>query len=204
VEGGVAAAVVTDGCGSGASSEVGARLGACFLAQRMPGLVREMGLGPALAERAAQELLEWVREVVKPLDVEGSQLPQLIAEQWLFTFLCAVMDSKSAMIFGVGDGLWRADAVGAVLEAGADNAPDYLSYRLVPSLSGAGVPVVHFFGQAQQLAVATDGLAGEAASLESFTADATVWRNPVALQRRLRLMRLLHDDTTVALLKRSA
>src|SRR5687767_12676541 len=57
VEDGIAVAVVTDGCGSGTSSEVGARLGARFLAQTLPGLVREVGVGPQLAERATDALL---------------------------------------------------------------------------------------------------------------------------------------------------
>lgn len=204
VEGGVAVAVVTDGCGSGASSEVGARLGARFLAQTVPALAQEVGVGPLLAERAVEALLKWVSEVVRPF--EGPGLAALVGEQWLFTVLCAVMDQKSALIFGIGDGVWSADGVGQVLDAGEHNAPDYVAYRLV--LPGVvGVPVVHFCGEARELAIATDGLSG-VAFLASFGADELVWRNPVALQRKLRVLsdrdRLLHDDTTVALLKRSA
>jgi hypothetical protein len=131
VEGPTAVAVVTDGCGSGASSEVGARLGARFLAQGMSGWVREVGLGPQLAERATDALLGWVYAVVRPLDVDGASMAGLVGEQWLFTFLCAVMDEKAALIFGIGDGVWRADADARVLEAGEANAPDYLAYRLV-------------------------------------------------------------------------
>ena len=129
VEGDVAVGVVTDGCGSGASSEVGARLGALFLAQQLPALAREVGVGPRLAERASQALLDWLGSALRPLQ---PQLAWVIAEHWLFTFLCAVMDSERAMIFGIGDGAWRADSEGRVLEPGPDNAPDYLAYRLVP------------------------------------------------------------------------
>ena len=99
-----------------------------------------------------------------------------------------------------------------MLDAGADNAPDYVAYRLVGVRASA--PVVHFFGQAQQLAVATDGLRGTPSSLDSgdergvlsqLGADELVWRNPAALQRKLFVRaRELYDDTTVALLKRSA
>lgn len=199
VEGNVAVAVVTDGCGSGASSEVGARLGARFLAQAMPGLVREVGVAPVLAERATAALLQWVEAVVRPLDVSGTELPLLVGDQFLFTFLCAVMNEKSSLIFGVGDGAWRADADGRVLDAGAQNAPDYVAYGLV------GVPVgpaqVHFWGEAKELAVATDGLGG---AFSALCQDERVWRNPAALQRKLNVKsKELFDDTTVALMKRS-
>ena len=205
VEGGVAVAVVTDGCGSGGSSEVGARLGARFLAQRVPGLAREHGVGPQLAAHATDALVGWMGQVVAPLDVDGTQLPALVNEQWLFTFLCAVMDGQSALIFGVGDGSWSADGVGRVLDPGEKNAPDYAAYRLV-GLPGSA-PVVHFFGEALQLAIATDGLARDEGDCGpgALGADGLVWSNPAALQRKLNVRsRELHDDTTVALLKRSA
>ena len=208
VEGEVAVMVVTDGCGSGASSEVGARLGARFLTQRLPALAREHGLGPLLAERAAAELVEWVAAISAPLEHHGAALCEWIADHWLFTLLCAVMDPKHALVFGIGDGLWSADGQRQVLDSGSENAPDYVAYRLVPTaLEGArGVPVVHFLGESHQLAVATDGLAAQPSALEALAADGAIWRNPMALQRRLRVLsereRLLHDDTSVALMKR--
>lgn len=227
VAGGVAVMVVTDGCGSGGSSEVGARLGAWFLAERIPALVREVGVGHELAERAADGLAQWLRTTVEPL-AQGGSLAPVIAEQWLFTFLCAVMDESRALVFGVGDGVWSADGVGKVLDPGVENAPDYLAYRLVPgSLESApkealsapkwaaevgalarGRPVVHFLGAASRLAVATDGLAGQAPLLERLGDDPRVWGNPVGLQRQLNVIsskdRSLHDDTTIALMKRGA
>lgn len=212
VEREVAVAVVTDGCGSGSSSEVGARLGAWFLTAKLPGLAREFGVGPQLATRASDALLTWMTSVVEPT-MQDEALAGWVSEQWLFTFLCAVMDSRKALVFGIGDGVWSADGgVGQVLVAAEDNAPDYLGYRLVPksllsTKREVGVPVVHFFGEAQQLAVATDGLSGEAATLQKLCADKQVWRNPVALQRRLNVLamkeKVLQDDATVALIKRS-
>lgn len=202
-DGDVAIAVVTDGCGSGADSEVGARLGARFLAQNVPALARTHGVGPVLAEKAIEALAAWMETVVAALD-EGA-----IAEQWLFTVLCAVMDEKTSLIFGVGDGVWRADVVGRVLEAGEKNAPDYVGYRLVPALGEKmGAAVVHFCGEARELSIATDGLSGVAGFFDGLHDDALIWRNPMSLQRRLRVLadreRVLHDDTTVALLKRGA
>ncbi len=211
VEREVAVAVVTDGCGSGSSSEVGARLGAWFLTAQLPVLAREYGVGPQLAPKAIDALVEWMAQIVAPMRDEA--LAGWVSEQFLFTCVCAVMDGRKALVFGVGDGLWSVDGgVGQVLVAAEDNAPDYPGYRLVPTslLStkrAVGVPVVHFSGEAQQLAVATDGLSGQAEALQKFSADKQVWRNPVALQRRLNVMaskdKVLHDDTTVALIRRS-
>jgi hypothetical protein len=212
VAGEVGVVVVTDGCGSGASSEVGARLGARLLATMLPGLVREVGVGPQLAERATEELLAWLYKVVRPS--VGDELASWVEDQWLFTFLCAVMDPKHALIFGVGDGVWSADDAVKVLDPGSENAPDYLAYRLVPTAMmdtrpsrRFGVHKVHFCGEARQVAVATDGLAADAALLQKFSADPVVWRNPAALQRKLNVLsardKVLHDDATVALMKRS-
>lgn len=209
VEGGLAVAVVTDGCGSGASSEVGARLGARFLAEVIPGLVREVGVTPQLAERATAALVGWLAAVVRPFE---ATLPVVLNDQWLFTVLCAVMDEKASLIFGVGDGGWAADGAGQVLDPGPENAPDYVAYRLLPPftlrpfdraqgqgerLGVRGAPVIHHVGNASQLLIATDGLT------DLTIDDPSIWKNPYALERKLRLLRP-HDDATVALLKRAA
>lgn len=206
LDGGVAVAVVTDGCGSGASSEVGARLGARYLAQVIPPLAREVGVGPVLAERACAALVEWMRSVVQPF----APLAATVQDQWLFTVLCAVMDAEKALVFGVGDGAWAADGVGVLLDAGLANAPDYLGYQLVPDavekgtvpLSGwkgglSPFPVVHFVGAATTLLIATDGLT------DLSVDEPLLWKNPFALERKLRV-RAGHDDATVAILKRAA
>ena len=115
------------------------------------------------------------------------------AEHWLFTFLCAVMDSERSLIFGVGDGLWRADGEGAVLDAGPENAPDYVAYRLVSVEGRQGAPVVHYSGAARTLAISTDGLATQSPELELFCSEPQAWRNPAALQRRLNVMAYVHS-----------
>ena len=138
-------------------------------------------------------------------------LPAVLQDQWLFTVLCAVMDGDRALVFGVGDGAWSADGVGRVLDAGPENAPPYLAYRLCAE-KGTGCfaaqprpvaqqsslsPQVHFFGAARQLVIATDGLTDLAID------EPALWKNPFALERKLRV-RGGHDDTTVAILKRAA
>lgn len=205
-------AVVTDGCGSGPSSEVGARLGARFLARRILSEAQRHGLSSELPTRVCESLVSFLFTVARGLDLEGESLGDDVAQQFLFTFQCAVMDGEKALVFGVGDGVVVVDGVVRVLQPGADNAPAYLAYRLVPQArlpmdfraAAATAPVVHHFGPARSIALATDGLAGATEALLALSADANVWKNPFALGRALNVLGpRLHDDSTVALLKRS-
>jgi hypothetical protein len=82
-----------------------------------------------------------------------------------------------------------------VLDAGPDNAPPYVAYRMLP-LGGAPLSI-HHAGPARRIALATDGLNANRALLDG----AFEWTNRLTLQRRLNVTRGLHDDTTVALLR---
>ena len=213
---GIAVAVVTDGCGSGPSSEVGARLGARFLARRILSEARKNGLTTELPSRVCEGLVSFLFTVARGLDLEGESLGDDVAQQLLFTFQCAVMDGERALVFGVGDGVVAVDDAVTVLEPGAGNAPAYLAYRLVPQsllpldfrAHAATAPVLHHFGPASLVALATDGLSGKGAELLALSSDDSVWKNPFQLGRRLNVLAArpgegLSDDTTVALVKRS-
>lgn len=210
--GGYAVAVVTDGCGSGSSSEVGARLGARFLARRTLFEARRDGLSPELPRRVCESLLSFLFTVARGLDVDGSTLGDDVAQALLFTFQVAVMDGEQALVFGVGDGVVAVDDRLTVLDSGPSNAPAYLAYRLVPQARlpldfralAATAPVVHHHGPAQVVAVATDGLAKAPGELLALAQDAVAWRNPFALGRRLNVLAAregaaLGDDATVAM-----
>jgi hypothetical protein len=213
---GFAVAVVTDGCGSGPSSEVGARLGARFLARRILTEARRNGLTSELPTRVCEALVSFLFTVARGLDVEGEGLSDDVAQQLLFTFQCAVMDGERALVFGVGDGVVAVDGAVTTLDAGPDNAPSYLAYRLVPQSAlpndfralAATLPVVHHFGPARTVALATDGLSCAAPELLALAEDTAVWRNAFLLGRRLNVLAArpgagLADDATVALLKRA-
>ncbi len=208
---GFAIAVVTDGCGSGPSSEVGARLGARFLARRILAEARRNALTSELPTRVCESLVSFLFTVARGLDLDGESLGDDVAQQFLFTFQCAVMDGERALVFGVGDGVVAIDGVPRVLDAGADNAPPYLGYRLVPQArlpfdfraTAATAPVVHHLGPAATVALATDGLSHATGELLTLAANEAVWKNPYALGRALNVLApRLHDDATVALLKR--
>lgn len=214
-EDGFAVAVVTDGCGSGPSSEVGARLGARFLARRILAEAKRHGLTAELPARVCESLVSFLFTVARGLDLDGASLGDDVAQQLLFTLQCAVMDGETALVFGVGDGAVAVDGEVRALDSGPDNAPPYLAYRLVPQSRlpdgyralGATAPMVHHHGPARTVALATDGLSREPEALRALSADPAVWKNPFVLGRRLAVLAArpgagLSDDTTVALLQR--
>jgi hypothetical protein len=195
--------VVTDGCSSQPQSEVGARLGARFLASW---LARETELSADTPRRATEALTAWLEETSR--SVGGP--PEVVLEQcFLFTFLAAARRGERALVFGVGDGVFCVDEAVVCLEAGPDNAPPYCAYR-VGRTSGGSEAQLHFLGEARAVALGTDGLealAREAPDvLRGLASDVALSRNPFSLQRRLTVLAEAHrfaDDATLAVLGRA-
>jgi hypothetical protein len=220
-------AAVTDGCSSGRFSEVGARLGAAWLAHWVPRLYREQvaDIGGATATGLCQYLARIASGLAASTDVRT-----VVNEYLLFTFLVALITPEETMVFGMGDGVICLNGDAIVLDPGPENAPLYLAYLLVnpDALDGTAArlrrepaafqPVVHLrrpTEEVRSLLIGTDGVsdviarAGEPlqdgsppGGLESLSAGA----NPMQLQRRLVVLGELHrrlaDDTTVAVIKR--
>jgi len=124
--------VVADGCSSSRYSEVGARLGAAWIVAHLPRLL-DVASPETSLDRVSEELLDYLASVAKGLDPEHVVSPAVVGDFLLFTFLVAVVTRKKSLIFGLGDGVFSANGHVSVLDSGRDNAPRYLSYRLVPS-----------------------------------------------------------------------
>ena len=183
-------AVVCDGCGAGAHSELGARLGANLLATAMLELgawraacdrvlATLAGLAPALGERAVERHL-------------------------LFTIVAAAITPAGASILVVGDGVVIVDGAARVI-ASADNAPLYLGYELC----GAAVPLdVAELAAWSSIVLASDGAAPLVDELAAAPADDRLFTNPDALRRRLvvagRDRVVLDDDATAVIVRRRA
>jgi Protein phosphatase 2C len=208
---------VTDGCSSGRASEVGARLGAAYLAARTLDLApRARDVDDAAASVGAATLA-WLDGLAASFG--EARRKDAIADMLLFTFLVAAIGPERAVVFGVGDGVVSLNGVTLALDPGPDNAPPYLAYGL---LGRAPAPTVHVDVPAcdvRTLAVATDGavellararelLEGGAPQrgLDQFEEDVVYLRNPSLLQKRLVVIGerhgRLHDDTTIGLLRR--
>ncbi len=213
------AVVVTDGCSSGAFSEVGARLAAEWLAAWAPVEWRTCGEDPvAFARALAAGLSTLIRRSATGFGVRS--LEGVVADFFLFTFLVGVVGRERAAIVGVGDGVFMVDGAVTVLDAGPDNAPPYVAYEVVGA-AHAAEPRVFFSADARDfdcLVVATDGAAdldatndddaldGARFSLERVARDARFRRNKSLLHKRLQVVgrrfARLNDDTTVAAILR--
>jgi len=194
-------AVVTDGCSMGAASEVGAVLGASWIASRV---MRASGPLSCRAEvEALCEALAVDLDAALGRWTEGD--PALVARCFLFTFLAAVVDGDTVSVFGAGDGLYLLGSRGVcVLDSGPDNAPAYAAYRVLGDDVFDGlrpareVPRVHHVGALERVLIATDGAQALARELPGWMDDPALWRSPRALERRLNQhARALLDDTTV-------
>lgn len=135
-------AVVCDGCGSGATSEVGARLGA----KLVTGAIRLRLLDPrtcppagtfgGLDQLGSGAFWEGVRaDVVSALRALLASMPgpreQLVHDYFLFTTIAAVMVGDLVVVWAVGDGAYAIDGRVRVLGPFADNQPPYLGYDLL-------------------------------------------------------------------------
>ncbi len=208
---------VTDGCSGGASSEVGARLGAAFLAAQAP-LLLATHSDTAVAARAITDALAALLVALVAGCARPSARSTFVADHLLFSFLVAAVGPARAVIFGIGDGVILADGDACCLDPGPDNAPAYLGYRLVPPEAleppmspGALEPQVHLDRPRAGLSVvgvSTDGL-GEVLARDRAAAMALLdgphdRSNPSLLGKRLRALGARGlapaDDTTLALL----
>ncbi len=194
----VIGAVVTDGCSSGRTSEVGARLGAAWIAalveERLPGVATE-----DQARAAAQGIVDALVERLRGLGLDA----RAASEMLLFGFLAAAITRDVAIVFGVGDGLALVDGAITVIDPGPDNAPVYPAYALLGTRIEPRVLFVGRAGDVRTLAVATDGV--DAETLAALAVDPRFDANASLLRKRLVVLSdqgRFPDDATVGLVRR--
>ncbi len=207
------AIVVTDGCSSGRTSEIGARIGAAWLATLIEQHFRSGAAAPASAAacaavaRVADGLLARLEVLARSLDSLGNVEAARVEEALLFTFLAVVVTPETTIAFGIGDGILLANGAMTVLDPGPRNAPPYVAYGLV----GAVVePRVHFTcptAALEVVAIATDGLlpVGSANALTELAGDPRYAKNPSLLRKRLVVLSdrgTFSDDATLAVIRR--
>ncbi len=206
----VAVAVVCDGCSSGASSEVGARLAARLFAHelgdRLVGgaCVRERSIWEDARGAVARQLAPLVVVRAQPdavtthdpaapgglaartQPVDAARVHDLL----LCTIVAAAVTARGAAAWALGDGAYACDGATHVLGPFADNEPPYLGYDLL------GAPAVAHFeilpDDAHRIVVATDGAADLDHDLGVF-AGPTLTAHPDGLRRRLAQL-ARHED----------
>jgi hypothetical protein len=123
-------AVVCDGCGSGAQSEVGAAIGARLLVAEVS---RAIALGgavdsAALWEEVRANVLARLSDLVTAM---GGKRSRLVSEMFLFTVVGLAVSPDQAVIFAAGDGLFAVGEDVERLGPFARNEPPYLAYGLL-------------------------------------------------------------------------
>jgi hypothetical protein len=217
-------AVVCDGCGAGAHSEVGAKIGAR--------LVAEAGARRLASEAGPADLLEQVRrDVLRRLrlfatgmsaDASGpgaaDAFARTVLDHFLFTVVGAIVTRRWAATFSLGDGLVILNGERRLLGPFPENEPPYLAYALLtpsgerPFEIHRQVPV----DDARSVLLASDG----AVDLEALADTAVHGReeavgplsryfaNRDMVRRRLAVVSrgprggLLPDDTTLVVVRR--
>lgn len=194
----VVAAVVTDGCSSGRTSEVGARLGAVWVARLIEerfGSVKDEDGARVAAQRVVDGLVDRLRDLSASLRADA----QLVGDMLLFGFLAIAVTKHVAIVFGVGDGIVVVDGKVTVIDPGPENAPTYAAYALL----GTHIePRVLFVGRADTIAVATDGV--DAKTLGELAGDARLDKNVSLLRKRMNVLAengLFDDDATIAVVR---
>lgn len=132
-------AVVCDGCGSGAHSEVGSKISARLLTQVIA-LAAEKYVDQVMRQPDAKIGIDWERAktlVLSHISVlaaaMGESFSQTINDYFLFTMVGVVITPWNTFLFSVGDGVFVIN--GEVVELGPfpNNAPPYLAYNLTGS-----------------------------------------------------------------------
>ena len=121
-------AIVTDGCGSGMHSEVGAKLGVRLVCQ-------------AVLEEASAYGADKVNWRKVEMDVQaslhllalrmGGDFCQTVTNYFLFTMVGVVLDVKTATFFAEGDGVIIVNSAEQQLGPYPGNMPPYLGYGLL-------------------------------------------------------------------------
>lgn len=229
--GGVTVAVVADGCGSGAHSEVGASLGVKLLLEAFR---REYRPGRAIAwSRVQQRMVSQLDVLLGAMD--GSYRHN-VEEYFLFTLVGIVIEPHTTTYFACGDGAVACNGTIYQLGPFPGNMPPYVGYALLASelaidpTTVAITPVMTIeTAQLESFMVGTDGvddlMACEGRRLpglqsvvgpvsDFWSDDRYFGGNPALLSRQLKLIGrdwplgepepgLLRDDTTMIVGRRS-
>ena len=207
------AIVVCDGCGSGASSEVGARLGAQLVIGALAARLEAGGeaADPAMWASVRAEIVAVLGRIV---DAMPGDRARALHDHFLFTVVAGAISGEEVAVWAVGDGAYAIGDERRVLGPFADNQPPYVAYDLL-----GDPPVAHLELAAPRdrtVIVATDGIAE--IGFDALAIDRAL-QHPDALRRQLtvlargseamdwearRVMRtpaLLQDDGAVAVLR---
>ena len=219
----VAVAVVCDGCSSGASSEVGARLGATLVARALIArLVRgERASDPQTWTAVRAEVVAMLRSIAADDRNDRNATDGFVRDHLLFTIVVAAVTRDEAAVWAIGDGAYVVDGETRTLGPFANNEPPYLAYDLYDEARPAHLEILS--PATRTIVIATDGALDLGAAVDGdlgWFAAARFLAHPDALRRQLAILArpqeridwderrvvrtpaLLQDDCAIAIVQR--
>ncbi len=195
-------AIVCDGCSEGDHSEVGAKLGANYLAEEAARLL-ETGFCakdlPSLLHERTVTYLGKVAEVSSPRDKVT-----FVHHHLLFTIVGCVITPTTSFVFTAGDGMIAVDDHVRCIDQ--HNQPAYIAYHLIQNALPEDYELTHGFETQflpddwQRIAIASDGFEPE------LLPQAWNQAHPRGLQRKLiywsNQEKRFRDDATIVTIER--
>lgn len=214
-------AIVSDGCGSGAHSEVGAKLGVRLTITAIQQSLQEDDQSlnhEAGWKRLQNRLLAQLQRFAEQL---GGELEQTVQNYLLFTIVGGVITPEQTTLFALGDGVFVINGQVCHLGPFPGNAPPYLAYGLLDQGGDAFQlkPVQQFStSNLESLLIGSDGvddliqvahqtLPGRSepvGSITQFWQDDRYFHNSDQVRRRLSMINreaIRLDNQTQQLLK---
>ena len=197
--------VVTDGCGSGACSEVGAQLGAHVISREIRRLVEVGTPVEELAEPLFERLLSSLRGLLAACRIEGAgERTRFVADFLLFTVGGFLVAPRQTLIFAAGDGVVLLNDALHLREQ--QNAPAYPGYLLLTGPDATSVPARFDCytlptTELERLAIGSDAWIAERTLLEQLGE----LRRPASLQLRMNrwsAAQHFQDDATLIVVER--
>jgi hypothetical protein len=203
--------IVCDGCGSAAHSEVGAQLGARFIAAKCIELFRD---SPFDVERLAKQIETYLKGLASICSVGKTR--EFILDYLLFTLIGFVVKQDLTHIFWAGDGVVMVNDELTIIDR--NNRPEYFAKTLL----GEEIEIEHHIYDTHtinHLMIGTDGveaiITNQGVSIGNKVSVLEIsdlflkehfFSKPAALPKYLSDLEatesILLDDTTVILLKK--
>jgi hypothetical protein len=196
--------VISDGCGSGESSEVGAVLTTNYILNEAQ---RQLQNQSFELDKLYVKTVIFLNKLVNAICGDASQVAtDFIQNKLLATVLGFVMDEEETLIFGAGDGIIAYNNKISVRDE--NNRPSYLAYHLLSARAAAcsysqlqfekiaAIPTAEI----EQMAIFSDGFELE---LLPYVWGAT--RHPRALQRQFNVwsrQKHFSDDASCILVEK--
>ncbi|HSX00840.1 MAG TPA: protein phosphatase 2C domain-containing protein, partial [Candidatus Saccharimonas sp.] len=120
--------IITDGCGSGAHSEVGAQFGARLVGEATRRELERHGLTALDWQRLRHDVLSELHGRVSAM---GGSFRQTVNDYFLFTVVGVILAGDLALFFALGDGVIIVNGEVTALGPWPGNQPPYLGYGLL-------------------------------------------------------------------------